>query len=639
MVRPRQARLAEAYEVLLEECRLDAFTHHHPTAWDLLEDEKGSIAGGDVDQVEAEAEESASESDGSSTSSSIASSSPDLSRSNTPGLEEESGPTAQDWLVGWTEAELAVFFPSLARRSRWFPDLISQDLNYSKSPSQVAHLLSLLRRGSNLQEEENRAQIQKKEGSLAASRLSRKSRRIGRLLCANEVSDEWLAFEEDMASQLQHWQDNDDAKDGCSDLDTNVKHQSEQGDQDFQRVAEEEEATADQATKDESVVSWDDQVTNALLFLRHHHSTNADTNSADFLYSVPLSAWFGESELKLFSFSSAVAIQLLISRDYEAGLRTSAYKSFSRLHSTPKTHMDNEDKGESLAWRILFRGVELGVLSWVKFTAKKDEILPEGRLVSKVDRSLRSTQLDASTFKRAEGARLIWLDTLVGDRRGQAALAKLQRARLTATRRLLNTLTWEEAQSLHARLRQSEAQPAQPIVNGSSRLAAIKKRKERENSSVDLGLDLSSYSYLERNRIRARLRSRIKRHGKGAALAMPLDPQHSGRRKFEGEGNGNQARKRSRLEVGAELQEDPAKELGEDEESESRESSEEEEEDDTENDVEDEQLAERLPDYNVQPQRFEQIGVTLDFVISQLSETTQNTMKMFYISAIKSVAM
>lgn len=139
----------------------------------------------------------------------------------------------------WTEAEQSAFFPSLARHSRLRPDLISDDLDGTKTAVQVSHYISLLKAASH---------------RLIQSDQYRQSgaRRIRALPSAKEVPAHWTALEEEAARQLT--------------VQESLIRQSpvpEKVIQDSVQIS---------GSSHGGPVPWDSQVLNALLFLRQQAS-------------------------------------------------------------------------------------------------------------------------------------------------------------------------------------------------------------------------------------------------------------------------------------------------------------------------------------------------------------------------------
>jgi hypothetical protein len=94
--------------------------------------------------------------------------------------------------VLWSDQEKQTFFGSLARRSRYRPDLISQDLGGSKSESEVGWLIDSLRLLSEI-ERTKRPDRGTEENSVWKQ---------GFAPCAREVSEDWIEREEDLAKGL-----------------------------------------------------------------------------------------------------------------------------------------------------------------------------------------------------------------------------------------------------------------------------------------------------------------------------------------------------------------------------------------------------------------------------------------------------
>ncbi|KAH8081103.1 hypothetical protein HD553DRAFT_261625, partial [Filobasidium floriforme] len=91
--------------------------------------------------------------------------------------------------VLWSDQETQTFFGSLARRSRWRPDLISQDLGGSKSESEIGWLIDSLRLLSEI-ERAKRPDRGTEENSIWKE---------GFAPCVREVSEGWIEREEDLA--------------------------------------------------------------------------------------------------------------------------------------------------------------------------------------------------------------------------------------------------------------------------------------------------------------------------------------------------------------------------------------------------------------------------------------------------------
>jgi hypothetical protein len=624
MERPRLERLAEAYELLWDECRLEAYLHRYPPVVSASEEREAIPDTGDEN-------ESSTDSDLSSTPSVIEET---ASKENgtTQGDDVEDSNSDEDWLASWTAAEMALFFPSLARRSRWFPDLIAQDLGFSKSPSQVDHLLTLLKRQSEQKKKSTQAKLE--QDAYAPSISDRRSRRIARLPGAHEVSKEWIDLEETLATRLRKWQD-------IEDVECDAPEEVGQSEQPADIEAQQQRNEIDDEDKEKTdicIVRWDTQVTNALLFLRHSPECSPDTNAANFLYNVPLSAWSGESELELYCFSASLAVELFANKGLTRRKALSAYKSFSRVHPTPNTQLrkQNKSKTKTLAWRVLLRGVELGILAWVHLGGARADSLPEGCLPESANRKIKSTQVKQAVFDRAEKHHLVWLDTIKGDSRSKAAAEVLQAARDSATQRLIKSLQWDEALAINQSLTSMNLGNADPVVTAegsqppsASPMAVEKEKTTSVNYSFD-DVDLSSYSYAERNKIRARFRARVARFGREAALAMPIEAQKVGRKRKgeELDSNATTAKKKARrenIQPQANVREDEGDaddEAGGDEEMEEVVASE---------------SPNRLLLASVKLPRFEQIGVSLETVILLLSQPTRDALKLFNVKAMKQI--
>jgi hypothetical protein len=81
----------------------------------------------------------------------------------------------------WTSNDKATFFASVARHSRWRPDLISEDLGGEKSTADVCSYINLLEQASAHNPTERGVESQP---------------------AAHEVSMEWIAIEEELAGQI-----------------------------------------------------------------------------------------------------------------------------------------------------------------------------------------------------------------------------------------------------------------------------------------------------------------------------------------------------------------------------------------------------------------------------------------------------
>ena len=82
----------------------------------------------------------------------------------------------------WSHAEKASFFKSLARHSRWKPDLIAEDIGGSKNVADICSYISLLEQ--------------------ASGREPRKRRKRDTYPIAYDVSEEWITMENEAADEL-----------------------------------------------------------------------------------------------------------------------------------------------------------------------------------------------------------------------------------------------------------------------------------------------------------------------------------------------------------------------------------------------------------------------------------------------------
>ena len=113
-----------------------------------------------------------------------------LNHTASPCLESFS-PSFVEPCAYWSHVEKASFFKSLARHSRWKPDLIAEDIGDGKTVADVCSYIALLDQGS--------------------ARESRKGCKRDTYPIAHELSEEWIAVENDAAGQLcgkeKEWQE------------------------------------------------------------------------------------------------------------------------------------------------------------------------------------------------------------------------------------------------------------------------------------------------------------------------------------------------------------------------------------------------------------------------------------------------
>ncbi|UZJ53018.1 hypothetical protein CBS101457_002338 [Exobasidium rhododendri] len=546
-----RARLAEAYEGLLEECRLELYLHRYPhIALEAIKEggtkEEARSLESETTNTNIEGEEDEVLDDVVADMSSEESDEHDEEEDDDDEEEEEEGEEeeeeeeeddddgygygegrytasmdADEPLDAWTEAELAMLFPSLARRSRFFPDLISRDLNHSKSTSQVALYLSQLKAQSDLQEEDSLARSLRNQTHTSHPKAERASRRIARLSVAHEMSAEWLEFEETQAATLGRWEDLDDAE------------ERREGSH-FASAADELEIGA-MIREQEGVVSWDSQVTNALLYLRHAPSTCPSSNDVNFFYEIPLAASSDLDSVELFSFPVSSAVRLLtcnILHNEELGQsQTQSYSAFSAIHPTPDTHKGTDEQRRELAWRIVYRGVELGLCAWVELTERRGS-LPRGKILNRIYPPIHSTH---KNLRHYEQGMLVWPDTMPHSEGSANARLNLEVARQLSRGRLLNTLLWKEVSSINTfqdRKRadqRSEKGKADQPASSSPRPSTS---ASNEGDDFFKGFDLSIYPDLpERKRAKIRIIRRIERYGEEIALSMPVDAQQKGRKR------------------------------------------------------------------------------------------------------------
>ena len=517
-MRQDEARLAEAYETLYDECRLQTYLDHHPSEVDSNEEELDNAGQGNDEEQEEEQQQEAdgaiSATDAEDSEEEVAEGSSRISPSDNGNDDLDKSEESKDLFEeGWTRSEVSTFFTSLGRRSRLFPDLISRDLKHSKSTSQVAHLLALLKQKACSGEESSKG-LTLKGTTQASSKTLGKRRRIEKMKAAHEVSDDWLAFEEKMAGRLRVWQQAEDMEDFTT-------------------------ATPARDSKD-GCVTWDEQVLNVLLFLRHHPLISPDANAANTTCDVPLSVLSSQdaAEQRIFSFAAKIVPSLL-------GLKERSYLMFAKVHPVPSTRRKNstnteavKEDLESLAAKVLFRGAELGIIAWVEVDGfGSGEELPQARL-------LKNSKSWPSSLP--EG-RLVWLDTVINHRDSKAASVMLDHVREAAAHRILNNLRWSEARTLaeyfgnagseEVNDETSTTTATNPIQSPSQLLQDV-ERLTRAGSEYKGWVDgylaqanYSSLTYPERNRLRSRVHRRIQLFGIEKALAMPLEAQTAGRKR------------------------------------------------------------------------------------------------------------
>lgn len=516
-MKTKNARLAEAYELLWEECQLEAYLRHHPTDEDQVNADAEHSEDAHESGIRSEEDSNDEESDNDDEGSVPIVDSSELASSNACAHETRNEPIGEDQgEEGWTEAELSIFFTSLARRSGLFPDLISQDMDYVKSTSQIAQLLSRFKSESRRQDLQKSMNDEKSQ----ATRVSRKIRAIKMMRGAHEVSDEWLAFEEQMAAKLSAWQVTEDAE---------TDQAGHLGPEDGVGETSKEPANDDGQA---DVVDWDTQVLNTLLYLRHHPATSPDLNEANCFLSEGPSSMQEEPKSQLFYFHASIVPSLFNSKD-----QSTSYRSFARCHPVPsiksrnleRTKQQQQHFQQAMTTEILYRGVELGILARIGLSQSDDESEARAKILD----------------RGGVGGNLIWLDTIPHQARRADAARQLRVAREAAAQRLMNTLRWKEARAVGILLRSEDRKDEQSI--GRKSRAFSMDEKEQIQAYISQ-CEKPPSSYAERNRLISRIKGRIKRYGIQAALEMPLEAQAVGRKRKSDEEDSSASSKKVRMD-------------------------------------------------------------------------------------------
>lgn len=300
---------------------------------------------------------------------------------------------------GWSDTELDLFFTSLARHSRLRPDLIAADLSDHKTPSQVAHLIHRFE--------------QEKGAAESRETLSKRKRRPQKRTCpaAFEMSSSWIAYEERIATHLRVWQDAQDAE--AFDLGLDPAR---------------------------SNTDWDSQVCTILLFLRHTPVLNPDMHEPNVCLLLP-----SKVKLDVFAFSAEQAIEVLVGKR-KAITNRSSLNIFAIDHPVPRLAMRHGDSVyDLLAWRVLYRSIELGLLACIEIKAGARTQTAE--LVSA--QGMESTER-MSVFHRNPGQMLVWREVLPSNTTQDQSNNDIQAAtrigatRSEATQRLVNTMKLRE---------------------------------------------------------------------------------------------------------------------------------------------------------------------------------------------------
>lgn len=496
-----------SYAQLLEETTLDFYRHLHPQ---ISQEEFNNSVPADPDNHLATEFIGDAEDDGTSTNYSS-----DVSEIHQDTGLSEINANIRSCGSSWSSIELDYFFKALARHSRHRPDLIAEDMNDTKSTSQIVHLISTL---------ESAASKNVVEGfgigiEGKASLQSRKARRIATMDQAVEMSDAWVGFETKVATVL--WEDeHKELPEAVDHIDENIS----------------------------STVSWDDQVCYALLFLRSN-IVNPDFKCTSLFHLNNLS----ERKINVRVFRSLFGVELLNESKKRTGqgrnVQFHSYEAFSRDHPVPyRKARRGTAKDELIPWRILYRGVELGILKWIReegegsasfdnHHASPDHFPSESRLAEfeKRDGWLCFTEQFIKIDRTHFPSRL-YEEILV-------ASAMINAVRDKAKNHLLNSLEPKELEELNTELQNfldfSKVEPSK----------AANLHRSRHGEEVDMvhntnaedndirtaplykGFDLSHLSTLERRRARSRINRRIQTHGLEAARSMPLEASHRGKKR------------------------------------------------------------------------------------------------------------
>ncbi|PWN18328.1 hypothetical protein BCV69DRAFT_285296 [Microstroma glucosiphilum] len=429
--------------------------------------------------------------------------------------------------LGWTEAEQSAFFPSLARHSRLRPDLISDDLDGTKTAAQVSHYISLLEAATQ---------------RLVRSDHYRQSgpRRIRALPSAKEVPAHWTALEAEAARQL-------DADDG-------TPHQPVVENKIRQKTGQRG------GMSHTPPVPWDSQVLNALLFLRQQAVKSGQRGTTAQIELKKRGTL--PSRVSTFTFGELLHTMIYRARtDKKAkGEGNAAWMRYSQTHPVPPlpkpkrlagaqrskmlpptgreadardaeaTAIEEADDIESahggVAYRLILRAIELGFLLRATPVKKpsdkdKDDLMPRFYLHLARDgtgiRHKRHREISSDApaplpHKVLRQTHLVWADKLPVHllhesgarelaRQARTAEEKLREGKKAALDRILSSVSIEEGYWLATLL--------QPTSSGS----ILPERTNKDQESI-AGVDaLASLSSKDRNRVRMRIKRYEAKYG------------------------------------------------------------------------------------------------------------------------------
>lgn len=232
----------------------------------------------------------------------------------------------------WSTEDVTLFFKALARRSRWRPDLISEDLDGRKTAVQVAAYIDQL---------EHAAKFAPSTGGVETHPAAR------------EVSDEWITHEEKFALELQ----------------------SKQADKGKRRAGDQNHS---------SDLSSDQKVCNAVLFLQSQCEKSESSRSRQVSTTKDATDTVSLPAFTFAELSSMMQLSTAATKS-DRGHPRQSYKVFDSDHPLPPLHpprstgrpkkikrrrkaKDDEDPHDEPtvpvvgAHRVLLRAVELGLL-------------------------------------------------------------------------------------------------------------------------------------------------------------------------------------------------------------------------------------------------------------------------------------
>ncbi|CAO1634564.1 unnamed protein product [Sympodiomycopsis kandeliae] len=394
----------------------------------------------------------------------------------------------------WSAEDVTLFFRSLARRSRWRPDLISSDLGGRKSSVQVASYIDQLSQ---------------------ASGLVPSLRDSGGHPAAREVSEEWLDFEERYALKLQGAQDEKDKR---------LAHDTQEKEPD---------------AKDSS----DDQkVCNAVLFLQSHRG-KSDPSRCCQVSKAKDSAQMASLPTLTFSELSNVMQLNTSASSREREIPRQTYQLFGSDHLLPDLHprkspgrpkkikrksRANEDPRDADSapivgtLRILVRAVELGLLFPIQQIdhATTGDGNGESRYILRQDgniyrgrKRIKSTQVTPLPLELLDEIKVVFVADLAksslfdSSKQNliQHGVALMKLTSEEALRRILQSVTEKELIWLS-----EESAPMEERAHNNS---PNTQKGGRKITTEFRGYSLVGMSAEERKQFKARIRSREAKHG------------------------------------------------------------------------------------------------------------------------------